>query len=148
MRCDTQRPAARLARMRLRLLLPPLLSLFVLPACTIMGHEKVQGWPELEIVEHRVPVVEMRERCSKYVGPGTVAEACAEFDLQNRRCHIWFASDFPPSKAIVEHERLHCAGYDHIGDDNMRTILARFRARERLAERPIASGASAGASTR
>ena len=125
-----------------------LLCLAVLPACTIMGHQKVEGWPELRIVEHRVPVVEMRERCSKYTGPGVIAEACAEFDLHNRRCDIWLASDFPPSKAIREHERLHCAGYDHIGADNMRTILARFHAQQRLAERPVPSAASAGATTR
>ena len=91
--------------------------------CSVIGHEKVEGWPELEIVEHYVPHWQMRDKCAPYTGFGMHPEACAQFDLVNAKCHIWFSADFPPQKFIVEHERLHCAGYDHVGSTGMRRYL-------------------------
>ena len=96
-------------------------------ACTSIGHEKVEGWPELEIFEHRVSSDEMYQRCSKYVAFGMLPMACAEFNLATRRCDIWLVKDFAP-KNIVEHERLHCLGYDHVGETAMRDFLTRYRA--------------------
>ena len=103
-----------------------LASLAVLVSgCTMIGHERVAGWPELQIVEHYVPHAEMRERCAKYTGFGMSPEACAEFDFASRRCLLWFSADFPPQPWIVEHERLHCQGYDHVGMSTLRELLAR-----------------------
>jgi hypothetical protein len=96
-------------------------------ACTSIGHEKVEGWPELEIIERRVSSDEMYQRCSKYVAFGMLPMACAEFNLATRRCEIWLVKDFAP-KNIVEHERLHCLGYDHVGETAMRDFLTRYRA--------------------
>jgi len=92
-----------------------------------MAHEKVEGWPELRMVEHRVPAAQMLERCRKYVGFGAMPLACAEFNLAARRCDIWLNESFAP-RAIVEHERLHCRGYDHAGATAMREFLARYQA--------------------
>jgi hypothetical protein len=117
-------------------------------ACTTIGHERVEGWPSLEIVEHHVAHNVMRSRCVKYVGFGMTPIACAEFDLAARRCHVWFSADLPPPPSVIEHERLHCQGYDHPGESTMRNILARFNARQALANRdegPLS--ASAGASS-
>ncbi len=94
-----------------------------LSGCSVIGHEKVAGWPELEVVEHYVPHAQMRDRCAPYVGFGMSPEACAEFDLANRKCHIWFSADFPPQDFIVKHERMHCAGYDHVGSTAMQRFL-------------------------
>jgi hypothetical protein len=99
----------------------------LLTACTIIGHEKVADWPALEVYEHYVPEAQMRERCSKYVAFGMSPQACAEFDFARSRCDLWFSSDFPPTRGMVEHERLHCRGYDHIGMGTMAGILARHR---------------------
>ncbi len=99
----------------------------VLPACAVIGHERVEGWPALEIVEHYVPEAQMRDRCAQYTGFGTSPQACAEFKLAENRCDVWFSADFPPTREIVEHERLHCLGYDHVGANHMRAILAEFR---------------------
>ena len=49
--------------------------------CSVISHEKVEGWPELQIVEHYVPNSVMRDKCAPYVGFGMSPEACAEFDL-------------------------------------------------------------------
>jgi hypothetical protein len=99
----------------------------LLTACTVIGHEKVAGWPALDIVEHHVPEAEMRTRCVKYVGFGMSPQACAEFNFALRRCDLWFSADFPPTPAMVEHERLHCRGYDHVGMGTMAGMLARHQ---------------------
>jgi hypothetical protein len=109
----------------------------LIAGCSTMDHERVEGWPELQIVEHYVPAEEMRARCRKYVGLGSVPLACAEFNLVARRCDIWLSRSFAP-RGIVEHERLHCRGYDHVGATNMRDFLARYQA---------AAGASAAAAS-
>jgi hypothetical protein len=93
--------------------------------CSVVGHERVVGWPALTIIEHQVPHAQMRERCAPYVPFGSSPEACAEFDLAARTCMLWFSADFPPSAWVIEHERLHCAGYDHIGSTSMARYLAR-----------------------
>lgn len=99
------------------------LCLGIIAGCAMIGHEKVEGWPALEIVEHHVAHNVMRDRCAKYVGPGAFPEACAEFDFAAALCDIWFSADFPPSQSIIEHERLHCRGYDHIGSSAMKAML-------------------------
>ncbi len=99
----------------------------ILTACTVVGHERVAGWPRLEIVEHHVPEAQMRERCVKYVGWGMSPQACAEFDFARNRCDLWFSADFPPPQTMIEHERLHCQGYDHLGMSTMAGMLARYR---------------------
>jgi len=95
----------------------------ILAGCSSIDHRRVEGWPGLEIVEHHVPHAEMRDRCSRYVGFGMSPEACAEFDLPGRKCHIWYSADFPPQRLLIQHERLHCAGYDHVGSTGMKRLL-------------------------
>jgi len=107
-----------------------------------MDHQQVEGWPKLEIVEHYVPRAEMQDRCLKYVGFGMTPEACAEFDLTARKCHIWYANDQRPFGFVREHERLHCAGYDHVGSTAMQQLLTQQQIRE------AGMAAAAGASRR
>jgi hypothetical protein len=94
-------------------------------ACTTIGSEKVDGWPELSIVAHYVPASEMRARCARYMPFGFVAQSCAEFDFVAAECHVWFNRDFPPQRAVVEHERSHCLGYDHAGEHTLSRLLER-----------------------
>lgn len=109
----------------------------VAPACALLGHEKVPGWPHLEVIEHYVPNAEMRERCAKYVGFGMSPAACAEFNFAASRCELWFSADFPPTQAILEHERLHCQGYDHVGGTTLQGILQRYLASQQLARQAV-----------
>jgi hypothetical protein len=44
--------------------------------------------------------------------------------------HIYVSKGFP-SEHVLEHERLHAAGYDHIGSDKLKRILERWKARQR-----------------
>ena len=107
--------------------IPILLLAAASAACSTVGHEKVEGWPELTIIEHRVSAGEMYDRCRKYVAFGMLPMACAEFNLATKRCDIWFIDGFAP-RSIVEHERLHCQGHDQVGETAMRDFLTRYRA--------------------
>ncbi len=100
-------------------------------ACSVVGHQKVDGWPELEVHEHYVSHKDMRDRCGKYTSWATSPEACAEFDLARGRCDIWFSKDFPPADSIKEHERLHCKGFDHVGSTVMREFHAAWKRHRR-----------------
>ena len=119
--------------------LTPIFFFFV-AACSVIDHQRVEGWPELQIVEHRVPAEEMVARCQKYTGAASLPLACAEFKLAARRCDIWLSESFAP-RAVVEHERLHCAGYDHVGSTNMKRFLEAHRGEG-------VTSAAAGASAR
>jgi len=101
----------------------------LLTGCSAIEHQRVEGWPELEVVEHFVPHREMQDRCVKYVGFGMSPEACAEFDLAARKCHVWYSADPLPMGFIRKHERLHCAGYDHVGSTGMGQFLHQYQLR-------------------
>lgn len=90
-------------------------------ACTTIGHEPAPSdWPKLEVHEHRVPHKVMRDVCEKYTSIAASPEACAEVKFKEGRCDIWLSSDFPPPAWVVEHEREHCLGKDHIGATTLR----------------------------
>ena len=94
----------------------------------MIDHQRVEGWPELQVVEHRVPAEEMVARCQKYVGAASLPLACAEFKLAARRCDIWLERLCAARRRRAR--ALHCAGYDHVGSTNMkRAFSKRIRAR-------------------
>ena len=59
-----------------------------LSGCSVVGHQKVDGWPELTVTEHHVPHAEMRDRCAKYMPAFASPEACAEFNLAASTCDM------------------------------------------------------------
>jgi quinol monooxygenase YgiN len=101
----------------------------LLSGCSVIdSHKRVEGWPELKIVEHHVSTREMRDRCTKYVGPLMSPEGCTVFYLDRAEAHIYVSQDFP-SAYVLEHERLHAAGYDHIGSEHMARVLENWKKR-------------------
>ena len=101
---------------------------------TSIGHEKVAGWPELAVVEHYLPHKLMLARCARWAN-GLAPLACAEFDFAAARCDIFYSAERRPSRELVQHERLHCQGYDHAGETAMREQLAQWN--RKIATRPI-----------
>src|ERR671919_3132816 len=94
-----------------------------LAGCTILNtHERVPGWPALKVVEHHVAHAEMRDRCQRYAPPLSLAEGCTLFYLDQGEAHIYVSKDFP-ARWVLEHERLHAAGYDHVGSTAMLRML-------------------------
>jgi hypothetical protein len=101
--------------------------------CAVINeHERVPGWPDLKVVEHHVAHEEMRERCAPFMPAYMSPEGCTIFQLDVGEAHIYVSKDFP-NRLVLEHERLHAAGYDHIGSDHMQRILGRWKARQRAA---------------
>jgi hypothetical protein len=107
------------------------LATAAIAGCAGIGHEQVEGWPRLQMVEHYVPHAQMRSRCARYVVRfGTDPRACAEFNFSAGRCDIWYSAELGPRPELIEHERLHCAGYDHPGEGAMKGMLAAWRSRQ------------------
>jgi hypothetical protein len=118
--------------------------LFAAAGCTtIDSHVRVADWPELEIVEHRVPYKEMHARCKKYTGFLMTPLGCTEFDFVARQAHIYVTPGLA-METVLEHERLHAAGYDHPGSDNMERIWHGWQASHPAAA-PSTAGAAASA---
>ena len=103
-----------------------LLAMAALSGCSVMGHQKVEGWPSLRVIEETVADEIMLARCSRY---DPVPFACAEIFMDAGICRITLSERFAP-EWIKEHERLHCAGFDHFGSSSMKGILERYLKRK------------------
>lgn len=104
-----------------------------LAGCSVMNtHQPVPGWPQLKVVEHHVSHAEMRDRCARFVSPFSFPEGCTLFYLDRREAHIYVSGDLP-SPGVLEHERLHAAGYDHVGSTNMLRVLQAWRTTRHVA---------------
>ena len=114
-----------------------------LTGCSVIdGHQRVPDWPELKIIEHHVAHPEMRDRCAKTVSVFASPEGCTYFYLDRREAHIYVSKDFP-TPWVLRHERLHAAGYDHVGSDAMKRILANWKARVRERDYRVEAAAEA-----
>jgi hypothetical protein len=117
--------------------------LFAAAGCTtIDSHVRVEGWPELKVVEHRVAYDEMRARCRKYVGPLMTPLGCTEFHFGAGEAHIYVTPELP-LEGVLAHERLHAAGYDHIGSDHMQRLWREWQARHPAAAARAEAGVAA-----
>jgi hypothetical protein len=104
-----------------------------LGGCSVMNtHQPVPGWPQLKVVEHHVPHAEMRDRCARFVSPFSSPEGCTLFYFDRREAHIYVSGELP-TPGVLEHERLHAAGYDHVGSTNMLRVLRAWRATRQVA---------------
>ena len=91
-------------------------------ALTIDSHRPVPDWPALKVVEHHVSHDEMYERCRRFVPAFSAPEGCTVFLFSQSEAHIYVSKEFPSSWAL-RHERLHAAGYDHVGSTAMQRML-------------------------
>lgn len=94
---------------------------------SIDQHNRVPGWPELKIVEHRVPTAQLWERCQRYVPRFSLPAGCTIFYFSRGEAHI-YVSDAEQSPLVLQHERLHAQGYDHVGSTGMQRALQAWRA--------------------
>jgi hypothetical protein len=84
-----------------------LVVLLLLSGCTTW--HRVEPWPELRVIEHRVDHATMHEVCNKWVKWYEFPIACAVWD--DRECHIWLTHDAPAW--VRKHELKHCEGWMH-----------------------------------
>ena len=101
--------------------------MFLAHGCTTIGHEPAPSdWPALDVRVHSLPHKEMRDRCLRFAPPGYDVEACAEINFAKGSCDIVLSADFLRS-GVLEHEREHCSGKDHVGASTLRDAWARFK---------------------
>jgi hypothetical protein len=92
--------------------------------CTIvdMNRPPPADWPELRVIEQRASFLDLQRVCN----PGTplaislligVIQSCAWIYFDRGECVIWSTEDASPE--VLEHERAHCAGYDHIAGSTL-----------------------------
>lgn len=110
---------------------------------TIDEHVRVADWPELEVIEHYVSYPEMREHCAKYAGPLMTPLGCTEFDFDAGEAHIYVTPELP-MRSVLRHERMHAAGYDHVGSDHMAQLWHAWRAHHAGAQTRIAAAPADG----
>lgn len=106
------------------------LAAAALSGCIAMieDHQRVEGFPPLEVIEHHVSHTEMRENCVPYTGPFTTPAGCTLFVFDRMEAHIVVSKDFPRPH-VLAHERLHAAGYDHVGSQAMKRIWEAWKAK-------------------
>lgn len=106
--------------------------LLLVAGCTTIGHQPPPAdWPNLTIVEHQVGTWSMLKHCYQYVSLpmkliGGIPFSCAEVNFPARRCDIWCTEDM--NAETLEHERLHCAGYDHFGASTLADAWRDYKA--------------------
>ena len=114
----------------LRILVVLLWSL-LLSGCsvvTIDEHVAISDWPQLKVIEHHVGQAELRERCVRFAPAFTTAAGCTLIYFDSREAHIYVSRDFP-NAAVLRHERLHTAGYDHVDSDHLQRAWLAWKAR-------------------
>lgn len=110
----------------------PVLLLAV--GCTTISPEHKDapaGWPELKVTENVVGTADMVSKCYATLSLpmkllGGIPMACAWVDLCAGTCSIYVTAWSP--EGVLDHERLHCKGHDHLGDDTMVRVFNAFRA--------------------
>jgi hypothetical protein len=93
----------------------------LLSGCTMVGHQRVEGWPELAVTVHRTDAKGVRDACAAFTPWYADVMACAHWDLRARTCVVYIAHE-----SMLEHEMLHCKGYDHVGGQTMRRAVERL----------------------
>jgi hypothetical protein len=81
-------------------------------------------WPKLFEKVNYIPVNDLDKWCPGRTGN---AQGCAIVKFNYSWCVIYLANKDP---ALLEHERAHCRGYDHVGDFNRsRNAWAQYKLR-------------------
>lgn len=100
----------------------PLLLLLLAGCATIDIHSPPpKDWPKLTVIVQDVPFDVLQRTCG--IKNETVL-ACAIPDFDEKKCRIYVWMD---TKEIMDHERLHCEGYDHPGENTMRAEWKKWK---------------------
>lgn len=112
-----------------------LLLVMALGACTVINEHRAppSDFPELKITVNELGFWETQEKCDWspalviLIGPRL---GCAKYDFQKMTCDIYLWVN-----SILEHELLHCKGYDHIGSSQIRDHWNEWKQSQRMAEK-------------
>lgn len=110
----------------------PAILAAALAGCTVMDQHSAppSDWPALVVHEHAVSCTAMVAKCYQYLSlpmklMGGLPLGCAEIRFDQGRCDIYTCWMSPAD--VLAHERLHCRGYDHIGDSTLRDAFQHYK---------------------
>lgn len=110
----------------------PTILAAALTGCTVMDQHSAPppDWPALVVREHADSCPAMIARCWPYLSlpmrlMGGIPLGCAEVRFAEGTCDIYTCGLSPAG--VLAHERLHCRGYDHIGDSTLRDAFQRYK---------------------
>lgn len=95
-----------------------------LSGCTAINvhQEPPKDWPKLLVSIQKVGFWEMQTLCG---GNPLMAAlglknyfGCAWIQFDTNTCVVYYSSDDEHGKLVIEHELMHCEGYDHIGSSS------------------------------
>jgi len=117
-----------------------LLLVMALGACTAINvHQKPPSdWPKLNVSIHKVGFRELQKICggSYAIGLLTQYMGCAWIYFEKGTCEVYYAADDKDSAThVIEHEVMHCEGYDHIGSSALADGWGEWKASQRRAEK-------------
>lgn len=102
-----------------------LLSAWLSVGCTVINvhQEPPQDWPELEIIYNKVDFWTLQKECGT-IGPMFLlfqSLGCAWIRFDEMTCNVYYYSglDSDSKVSVIEHEKMHCHGYDHIGSKTL-----------------------------
>lgn len=108
------------------------IALLALSGCaTIDKHTPPPAeWPRLEVREHTVSTGAMLGKCYATLSLpekliGSIPLACAWINLALKTCDIYITAWSP--QAVIDHEREHCLGMDHVGSSTLADLLRSYR---------------------
>lgn len=109
-----------------------------LSACTAINvHQKPPSdWPKLQVSIHKVGFWEMQKICGGSYLSGVLTQymGCAWIYFDKGTCEVYYAADDKESAAnVIEHEVMHCEGYDHIGSSTLKDGWEQWKADQRRA---------------
>lgn len=81
------------------------------------------GWPNLTVTVIHTTESDVARRCS--ATKMIEAWGCTLPQFQTGRCFILIAKE---DSSVLEHEKMHCLGYDHPGESTMRDAWAKWKA--------------------
>lgn len=88
-------------------------------------------WPNLTVRVHHGDGGEIIQRCYRYLPLwlkllGGLPLGCALVDFERNECTIFVRGDYP-DRAVLEHEKMHCKGYDHGTDSVLADAWATYK---------------------
>ena len=107
------------------------LLLLLLAGCSVINYStRPEDFPGLKITVHEYPsIAEVRQACDQAAQKygqsiSAFVVACSEWRFDTLSCAVHVPVDSPE---LLEHERAHCQGYDHVGESTIADAWKAYR---------------------
>lgn len=101
------------------------LALLLLSGCSVMDYSRAppSDWPALTVTVERMAFGPLQAKCGGNLFVQVLA--CPWVNFTARTCVIYTSTD---DEAVLDHERDHCRGYNHVGDSRVSDMWRHWKA--------------------